>query len=175
MNIPDYESFAYFFEAPPRLDEMYSGQEVVAWQGRIERQLIKHIEEYEAARNPGYADKLRAFLQTWRQHQLTGSLNVETIDALLASCEVLGVDPWKLQTYFSNLRDNLRQLKASVEQLPVDAYSAARGSGAPPFAEPPPPSGGAPAEEQPAGGEAPAEETPAEGEPAPAAAPPPAA
>ena len=133
MTLHDYESFAYVFGHPVQLSEAYSGQAVVSWQGRIERQLIKHIEEYEAARNPGYADKLRAFLQMWRQHQLTGSLNVETIDALSSATEVLGVDPWKLQTYFSNLRDQLRKLKASVEELPMDVQSQA---------EMPPQSGG---------------------------------
>lgn len=126
------------WKAPP-VCEAYQGQEIVAWHGRIERQLMDDIEEYEAARNPGYADKLRAFLQSWRQHQITGSINVETLDALLTAAEVLAVDPWKMQNYFSNLRDQLRKLKASVEELPVDAFSAARESPAPPMGPPPGP------------------------------------
>ena len=123
MNIYDYESWGMLGCKPQLLGEYYSGQETVDWQGRIERQLIKHIEEYEAAHNTGYADKLRAFMQMWRQHPLTGSLNVETIDALSSATEVLAVDPWKLQNYFSNLRDNLRKLTASVEELPMDIQS----------------------------------------------------
>ena len=159
MIIRDYDSYQYLFEAPTRLEELYSGQEVVAWQGRIERQLIKHIEEYEAARNPGYADKLRSYLQIWRQHQLTGSLNIETIDALSAATEVLGVDPWKLQTYFSNLRDNLRRLKASVEELPLDVQSSGGDEGmGPPMGG----GGGMGGEPPPAPGEGAAEEPPGE-------------
>jgi hypothetical protein len=158
--IHDYESFAFVSDRQPALFEMYSGQEIVGWQGRIERQLVELADQYEEARNPGYADKIRVFLQTWRKHQLTGSLNVEVIDALLAATEVPAVDPWKLQNYFSNLRDQLRRLKASVEELPLDAYGAARNTGAPPMPEP---SGGeeAPPETAPAEETAPPAETPA--------------
>lgn len=135
--IRDYESFQFVSRRAPTLLEYYSGQEVVSWQGRIERQLMDDIEEYEAARNPGYADKLRAFLQAWRQHYIGGSINVETIDALLTATEVLAVDPWKMQNYFSNLRDQLRKLKASVEELPIDAFSAAHEGPAEPMGPPP--------------------------------------
>jgi len=134
----DYESYVYGGDRRPvLLGEMYSGQDIVAWHGRIERQLMDNIEEYEAAKNPGYSDKLRAFLvDVWRLHPITGSINVETLDALLTAAGVLAVDPWKMQNYFSNLRDQLRKLKASVEELPLDAFSAAHDSPAPPMSSP---------------------------------------
>jgi hypothetical protein len=159
--IRDYESFEYWPRGTkPVLLEVYSGQEIVGWHGRIERQIMDDIEEYEAARNPGYADKLRAFLQIWRQHPLTGSINVETVDSLLSATEFAAVDPWKMQKYFSNLRDQLRMLKASVEELPVDAFSAAHSGPTPPMGPPPgaPPEEPAPAEEKPEAPGAPPEE-----------------
>lgn len=100
------------------INEAFSGTSVVAWQGRIERQLGDMINEYEESNNPGYVDKLRAILNAWRANPLTGSVNVETVQALLGPIELAAVDSWKLQDYFSKLKDSLKVLTASLEELP---------------------------------------------------------
>lgn len=115
--------------------ESFRGVDIVAWQGKIERQLSQYVNENAEARNFVYADKLREFLKVWRDHTLTGSINVETVDLLEAAAAQLAVDPWRYQNYFSNLRDQLRKLKASVEELPVDGIippNERRGGSAPP-------------------------------------------
>jgi hypothetical protein len=94
------------------------GTDIVDWQGTIERQIVKKIEEYEESKNPDYANKLREYLKVWRANTLTGSVNVETLNVLLSATDMLAVDGWKQSDYFSNLRDRIRVLKAEAEQLP---------------------------------------------------------
>ena len=76
------------------------------------------LSDNEASRNFVYTDKLRAFQKIWRENEITGSLNRETLNALKTACDVLAVDSWTLANYFSNLRDQLRKLIASEEALP---------------------------------------------------------
>ncbi len=133
----DYENLGRLsFVQRPILLEFYRGVDIVSWQGKIERQLQKYVDEAVESRNHVYADKLREFLKTWRAHQLTGSINVETINALETATAQVAVDPWKYQDYFGNLRDQLRRLKASVEELPmndvVPPEERGPGAGAPP-------------------------------------------
>lgn len=116
----DYESFGVHNMAirQPVLLEQYSGAAVVGWHGKIERQLVNLLDDAEKGRNFVYADKLREFLRIWRQNEITGSINRETLDTLKAASDVLSVDNWNLQSYFSSLRDQLRILVASEEELP---------------------------------------------------------
>jgi hypothetical protein len=116
-NLYDFGSMQ-FDQRRPDLLEAFSGTSIVAWQGRIERQLHDLINEYEEANNPVYVDKLRAILQHWKTNQLTGSVNVETIDSLVGPVELAAADSWKLQDYFSKLKDSLKVLHASLEELP---------------------------------------------------------
>lgn len=174
MSYADYESFgvASLLDDRPELVEAYSGAEVVRWHGHIERQLDKMVQRYEEQRNTAYAEKIRAFLNTWRTYQITGSLNRETLDPLESAANILSVDGWKLQNFFGNLRDQLRALVASEEELPRDAQGGGEtpppggmGGAPPPDAggdstapmgspgEPPPSDFGA--EENPPGGGAP--------------------
>lgn len=104
--------------ARPMTLEGFQGTSIVAWQGDIERQLAQMADEYREAKNLDYANKLEAYLRIWRGSPLTGSVNVETIESLLTAADVLAADSWKLGNYFSHLRDNLRVLKASSEELP---------------------------------------------------------
>ncbi|MGV0949093.1 MAG: hypothetical protein ACOYB3_00165 [Azonexus sp.] len=100
------------------LPEAYTGTAIVQWYGNIERQLTRMLEENEASRNFVYADKLRQFIKTWRENEVSGSLNRDTLVILKTATEQLSVDSWNLANYFSNLRDQLRKLLASEEQLP---------------------------------------------------------
>lgn len=133
--------------------EGFSGSQVVAWHGAIERQIQAMISRYESSHNYDYVNKLRVFQNKWRSYQITGSINRETIDPLEAAADVLGVDSWRPAGFFSNLRDQLRKLVASEEQLPR-GMSGPRGGGG----NPPPGMGGGPpgsdfgAEEEPPGG-----------------------
>jgi hypothetical protein len=125
----DYESLGYtstIQSENPAILEGYSGEQVVSWYGGIEGQLEKLVRQYESGRNYPYVDKIRAFLGTWRQYQLTGSINRESIDPLEAAANVLAVDGWKLADYFRSLRDQLRRLTASEEQLPRGDYEKPR-------------------------------------------------
>jgi hypothetical protein len=100
------------------IKEAYKGQDIVQWQGRIERQLTGFIADAERDSNFGYGDKLREFLRVWRDNAYTGSINIETTEVLLAATDMLAVDTWRLASYFGSLRDQLRRLKASTEELP---------------------------------------------------------
>jgi len=113
----DYDSMAFLAESTRQTPilELYSGENVVGWHGNIERQLDRFLTVYDAARNQEYMDKLSVILKLWRDNPLSGSINVEDIKNLLSGCEVLAVDKWHLKNYFSNLRDQLRILKASEE------------------------------------------------------------
>jgi hypothetical protein len=116
----DYDSIAFIGESSHNwsITEVYSGEGVVGWHGNIERQLDRMLTTYEAARNQPYTDKLAAYIKIWRNNPMSGSINVEDIEKLLGGTEVLAVDNWHLKNYFSNLRDQLRRLKASEEEMP---------------------------------------------------------
>ena len=118
----DYESMGWATsperQDAPALCEVYNGTQIVEWYGNIERQLQDLINQSEGARNWPYVDKLRQFLSTWRDNRLDGSINLEIIRPLETAAGGLSVDTWKLQNYFSNLRDQLRKLIASEEELP---------------------------------------------------------
>ena len=116
-TVHDYESLADY-DSNRWVVEAYAGTAIVQWAGNIERQLTRMLEENEASRNFVYADKIRTFLKTWRANEITGSLNRDSIQILSAATEQLAVDPWNHGNYFSNLRDQLRKLLASEEQLP---------------------------------------------------------
>jgi len=117
--VHDYESL-WRRPTPQRCEvlEAFRGTDVVRWYGNIERQLDRLIQEYEDARNEAYADKIRKYRQIWRSNVVTGSVNREILDTLLSAAEILAVDDWPLQNYFSTLRDSLRVLIASEEELP---------------------------------------------------------
>ena len=87
------------------------------------------VDRYESARNYAYTAKLRAFLNQWRAYKISGSINRETLDPLESAADMLGVDNWKLNNFFSNLRDQLRRLIASEEQLPRDMQTKANAGG----------------------------------------------
>ena len=124
MSYHDYESFGCldFNQRDPILLEAYSGTAIVQWYGNIERQLGRLLDDAEKGRNWPYADKVREFLRIWRDNEITGSLNRETLDILKSAADVLAVDSWNLKNYFSNLRDQLRKLIAS--ELPPISHTA---------------------------------------------------
>ena len=162
----DYETLAFirFDNREPCLIETYQGTAIVQWHGKIERQLVNMLADAEKGRNFTYADKVREFLKIWRSNEITGSINRETLETLKSAADMLSVDTWNLASYFSSLRDQLRVLVASEEELPrgVDMNQND------PFAGMSGPGGGAGAPPMaPAFG--PDEEPPKEGAPAPGA------
>jgi hypothetical protein len=141
-TLHSFEDMAGLRDSGLYVPEAYDGTKIVQWYGNIERQLTRMLEENEAARNFVYADKLRTYLKTWRENEITGSMNRETLQILKAATEQLAVEPWNLGNYFSNLRDQIRKLVASEEQLPRVATEpgekmAGPGAGAPSGATPP--------------------------------------
>lgn len=116
----DYESMGMvdFSRVNPPLLESYSGTGIVQWYGNIERQLQNLLSDQEKAKNYPYTDKVRKFLEIWRANEITGSINREVLEIIKSAADVLAVDNWNLTNYFSNLRDQLRKLIASEEQLP---------------------------------------------------------
>lgn len=121
-NHRDYESLAFSAQRHDRMTpcllEAYRGVSVVSWYGNIERQLVDLFDEFKRNKNPDEAVKVEQFLQTWRAHKLSGSVNIEDVMALEAACAQVAVDKWKASNYFSHLRDQLRVLQASEEELP---------------------------------------------------------
>lgn len=118
----DFESLGYVnwnrLQPGDVLLEAYSGTAVVGWYGKIERQLMSLLADAEKSRNFPFSEKLRGYLKVWRDHELTGSINVEDLAPLESAADMLARDTWTLSSYFGSLRDNLRILKASEEQLP---------------------------------------------------------
>lgn len=117
----DYESLSWLdfsIRKPETLHEAFSGTAIVSWHGKIERQLVNLLADAEKGRNYTYADKLREFLKIWRANEITGSLNRETIEILKSAADMLSVDQWNMSDYFGSLKDQLRILIASEEQLP---------------------------------------------------------
>ncbi len=116
--IRDYESLAFISVNKNILAEAFRGTDLVSWHGSIENQLVNFVEDFKNKKNDTYAQKVQQFLDTWRAHKFTGSINVEDIDPMEAAASQLAVDNWNLRTYFSSLRDRLKQIKASEEELP---------------------------------------------------------
>ena len=140
----DYESLGRIQPTEneqPVLLEAFSGSSIVAWYGNIESQLQDKLDAQEASRNYENADRLRAFLNTWRENEITGSINIDSIEPLKAAAEQQASAKWNLRNYFSSLRNQLRKLVASEEELPrgieggLDPMSGGGGSmgGAPPM------------------------------------------
>ncbi len=158
MNtVHDYESMGWrnVQQTKPVLVESYEGTAIVQWYGNIERQLKEMLADTEKGRNFPYADKIREYLKVWRSNEITGSINRETVDILKSAADMLSVDNWNLSNYFSNLRDQLRKLVASEEQLPRDGGEGndpMRGGGGGAGGSSPPMSPTFGAEEEPPGG-----------------------
>jgi len=119
----DYESMGYLDWAlrhPEVFDlhESFAGTGIVKWQGKIEGQLVNLLAEAEKGRNYPYADKIREFLKIWRANEITGSINRETLEILKSAADILAVDQWNFSGYFRSLKDALKVLIASEEQLP---------------------------------------------------------
>jgi hypothetical protein len=136
----DYDSLA-FVNFRGRVMEAYEGKDIVLWHGKIEGQLNNMLTDAEKSRNYPYADKLREFLRIWRSNEISGSINRETIETLKSASDILAVDTWDLSSYFRSLRDQLRVLIASEEELPRgsdmgqnDPYAGtSHGGGGPPM------------------------------------------
>lgn len=121
MNtLHDYESMGMlsFRLHRPVLLEAFAGTAVVGWHGKIERQLVNLLNDTEKGRNYTYADKIREFLKIWRANEITGSINRETLEVLKSAADILSVDHWDFSAYFGSLKDQLKILIASEEQLP---------------------------------------------------------
>jgi hypothetical protein len=141
----DYESMGRIHlleNVEPVVQEAYSGQSIVNWYGNIETQLQAKLDDQEASRNYENADRLRAFLNTWRENEITGSISIDSIEPLKAAAEQQASAKWNMRNYFSSLRNQLRKLVASEEELPrgteggLDPMSGGGGGsmgGAPPM------------------------------------------
>jgi hypothetical protein len=175
MNDYYYETLAWHearrVSAPPIL-EAFRGTQVVEWWGRIERQLIDKVNAFQTSRDFDSKAKAQAYLEIWRANELTGSINVDAVNALLGPAQVLAVDNWGESNYFAKLRDSLRQLKASQEELPPLGDEDMGGPARPrprrsmsPVVEQPPPGGEGDAEAELAPEEAPSQDYGPEAEP----------
>jgi hypothetical protein len=116
----DYESLGFldWKLRHPEIIEAFQGTAIVGWYGKIEGQLVNMLNDAEKGRNFTYADKLREFLKIWRANEITGSINRETLEILKGASDILSVDQWNFNAYFRSLRDQLKVLIASEEQLP---------------------------------------------------------
>lgn len=115
-----YEDVGYLafarFRAP--VMEAYRGTDIVNWAGQIEQSLVRMIRDAETANNTTYANRLSAYLRTWRNHPIDGSINRETLDLLHAAARQWAEEDWDFQTFFLGLSNSLSQLIASEEELP---------------------------------------------------------
>jgi len=84
----------------------------------IEDFLQRKLDDQEAARNYENADRLRAFLNTWRDNELTGSISVDQLRPLKAAAEQASAIKSSLRPIFTSILRNLRKLIADEEELP---------------------------------------------------------
>lgn len=117
-NFNSYEDAGYSPAHKSEILEGYRGTDIVGWYSNIEAQLVRMLDEQEGNRNFEYADKLRNYLKTWRDNEITGSINREDVAILKATAEGLAVDNWGLNNYFTHLKSSLARLIASEEELP---------------------------------------------------------
>jgi hypothetical protein len=127
-------------EAQVPVLEVLTGSAVVSWYSMIEDFLQRKLDDQEAARNNENADRLRAFLNTWRDNELTGSISVDELRPLKAAAEQAAAVKSSLRPIFSSLLRNLRKLIADEEQLPrgvdtnaINPMAGGLGRGAPPM------------------------------------------
>jgi hypothetical protein len=152
----DYESLSILRpveEARVPVLEVLQGSAVVSWYSQIESFLQRKLDDAEMARNNENADRLRAFLITWRDNELTGSVSVDALKPLKAAAEQAASVNDGLRSIFTSILANVRKLIADEEQLPrgvdMNATNPMAGmGGAPPMS----PDFG-PEEEAPAGTE----------------------
>jgi len=130
MSFHDYENLGRisFHQARACLLESYRGSDIVDWHGRIEQSLVNLLHDAEKANNRTYAERIRTFMETWREHPIDGSLNRETLDLLSAASKQWSRESWDLQSYFLSLNTKLRQLIASEEELPRDVDASGNDS-----------------------------------------------
>lgn len=117
----DYESMGSvqnIEEAQVPVLEVLSGSQVVSWYTMIDDFLQRKLDDQEAARNHENADRLRAFLNTWRDNELTGSISVDQLLPLKAAAEQAAAVKSPLRPIFTSILRNLRKLIADEEQLP---------------------------------------------------------
>jgi hypothetical protein len=105
-------------EPPELLSETLSGSSVVSWYTMIEDFLQRKLDDQEAARNHENADRLRAFLNTWRDNELTGSISVDQLRPLKAASEQAAAIKSGLRPIFTSILRSLRKLIADEEELP---------------------------------------------------------
>jgi len=142
----DYESMGTLQnieEARVPVLETLTGSQVVSWYSMVDDFLQRKLDDQEAARNTENADRLRAFLNTWRDNELTGSISVDQLLPLKAASEQAAAVKSALRPIFTSLLRNIRKLIADEEQLPrgVDPGAVnplaggggALGRGAPPM------------------------------------------
>lgn len=139
----DYESLGAIQnieESQVPVLETLTGAQVVSWYTMIEDFLQRKLDDQEAARNHENADRMRAFLNTWRDNELTGSISVDQLLPLKAAAEQAAAVKSALRPIFTSILRNLRKLIADEEQLPrgvdtnaLDPMSGGLGRGAPPM------------------------------------------
>jgi hypothetical protein len=139
----DYESLGTvqnIEEAQVPVLETLSGSQVVSWYSMIDDFLQRKLDDQEASRNRENADRLRAFLNTWRDNELTGSISIDQLKPLKAAAEQAAAVGSALRPIFSSLLRNLRKLIADEEQLPRgidtnanDPMAGGLGRGGPPM------------------------------------------
>ncbi len=120
-TLHDYESMGAIQnieEAQVPVLETLSGSQVVSWASMIEDFLQRKLDDQEAARNYENADRLRAFLNTWRDNELTGSISVDQLRPLKAAAEQASAIKSALRPIFTSILRNLRKLIADEEELP---------------------------------------------------------
>ena len=120
MNQRTYEDLATV-SYTKYVAEAYKGSDIVDWYGRIEQSLVRMIRDADTANNDTYSNRLTAYLRTWRNHPIDGSINRETVDVLHAAARQWAEEDWDFQTYFLGLSSSLSQLIASEEELPRGA------------------------------------------------------
>ena len=123
----DYENMAMASLIPMRTPilEDYTGVQIVSWYGQVGTEMRKKRDHYEKSDNRVLADKITAFLRTWDNNPITGSINRETLEMYKAASLILGNDTnHDIGSFFRALTTEIDKVIAQTEQLPADGQSA---------------------------------------------------
>lgn len=102
-----------------RLGEAYRAADMVTWYGRIERQIADMLDAARDDNNEQSIDFLRTIHGKWVDHPIDANMNIEDLEALETAVAWPAKLEWQHKNYFSVLKDQLRRVIASTQELPT--------------------------------------------------------
>lgn len=110
-----------------RLGEAYRAADMVTWYGRIERQITDMLDAARDDNNVQSIDFLNTVRGKWLDHPIDANMNIEDLEALETAVSWPAKIEWQHKKYFSVLKDQLRRVLASTQELPTVPMDQGKG------------------------------------------------